>query len=69
MGRYVTDLVEVLEKMRDIAKENEEKFRTNAKNVMIERPKKGSLKLVTWCWLYRNSDNVIHGFSQVLSGP
>ena len=68
LGRYVTDLVEGMEKMRDIAKENEGKYKTKCKENYDRKARERKFEIGDLV-LVRNPVNKIHGFSQVLSGP
>ena len=68
LGRYVTDLVEGMEKMRDIANENEGKYETKCKENYDRKARERKFEIGDLV-LVRNPDNKIHGFSQVLSGP
>ena len=68
LGRYVTDLVEGMEKMRDIVKENEGKYKTKCKDIYDRKAREWKFEIGDLV-LVRNPDNKIHGFSQVLSGP
>ena len=62
LGRYVTDLVEGMEKMRDIAKENEGKYKTKCKENYDRKARDRKFEIGDLV-LVRNPDNKIHGFS------
>ena len=67
MGRYVTDLVDGMEKMRVIAKENEKMYKTKCKEVYDKKAKERKL-VIGDLVLVRNPVKKIHGFNQELSG-
>ena len=67
MGRYVTDLVDGMEKMRVITKENEKMYKTKCKEVYDKKAKERKL-VIGDLVLVRNPVKKIHGFNQELSG-